>query len=80
MAKTKYQTLVARKKSHCAGRVKKDSLNKAVKAYIADAVKKGKSKADATAIANRVVKGKCSASISGTKKRKPAKRKSKKRK
>jgi len=66
--KTKYQILVSRKSSYCNGRVKKTSLTKAANAYIADAVKKGKSKAEAQKIANKVVNGACTASVSGRKK------------
>lgn len=69
--KTKYQILVSRKSSYCKGRVKKESLNKAKKAYIDDAVKKGKTKSEATKIANKVVNGKCTVSkVSGTKRKK----------
>lgn len=72
---------MARKKSYCAGRVKKDSLNKAAKAYVDDAVKKGKTKSEAQKIANKVVKGSCSVAVGSTKKRKTTKKStSKKRK
>ena len=68
--KTKYQQLVSAKKSHCAGRTTKATLNKRKKAYIDHATKKGgKTKAEATAIANRVVNRGCSASIGSTKKK-----------
>jgi len=73
MARTKYQQLQAAKKSHCAGRTTTASLNKKKKAYIDDAVKKGRSKADATKSANKVLKKSCG--IGATKKRKTAKRK-----
>ena len=56
---TKYQRLVKAKKSYCAGRITKASLNKIATAYKTDAVKKGKSKTEATKIANKVVNGKC---------------------
>lgn len=59
-SKNKYQILVSRKNSYCNGRIKKESLNRARKAYIDDAIKKGKSKSEATKIADRVVNGKCS--------------------
>lgn len=75
MARTKYQSLLKAKSSHCAGRTKKTSLTKAKNAYIKDAVKKGKSKAEATKIANKVVNGGCKAKLGSTKKRKTAKRK-----
>lgn len=72
MAKrTKYQQMVAAKKSHCAGRITKAKLNDRKKAYIDHATKTGgKTKAEATAIANRVINRGCSASIGSTKKKK----------
>ncbi len=57
--KTKYQLLLAAKASNCKGRTSAATLNKKKKAYIDDAVKKGKSKAEATKIANKVTKGSC---------------------
>lgn len=72
MAKTKYQILRSRKKSYCNGRIKKTSLTKAKNAYVKDAVSKGKSKAEATKIANKVINGKCAVKVS---KSKPKKRK-----
>lgn len=75
MARTKYQLLVAAKKSNCAGRTSSATLTKKKNAYITDAVKKGKSKAEATKIANRVLKTSCTAKVGGTKKRKPATKK-----
>lgn len=56
---TKYSKLVKAKSSYCSGRTTKKSLNKAKKAYIDDAVKKGQSKTEATKKANRVVNGGC---------------------
>lgn len=80
MAKTtKYQRLQKAKASHCAGRTTKASLNKAKKAYIDDAVKKGnKTRSEATASANKVVNRGCGVGIAGTKKRKTTKRKARK--
>lgn len=77
MAKrTKYQQLVAAKKSHCAGRTTKATVNKRKKAYIDHATKKGgKTKAEATAIANRVINRSCSAGIGSTKKKTTAPKK-----
>ncbi|SER16362.1 hypothetical protein [Neolewinella agarilytica] len=71
MAKTtKYQRLQKAKASHCAGRTTKASLNKAKKAYIDDAVKKGnKTRTEATASANKVINRGCSAGIGTTKKK-----------
>lgn len=75
MARTKYQILQKKKTSHCAGRIDKKTLNAAKDAYIKDAVKKGQTKSQATAKANRVINGKCStASVSGTKKKKSRKK------
>jgi len=66
--KTKYQILTARKKSYCKGKITKASLNKAVSAYIAEAVKKGsKTKAEAEKIAKAVVNGACTVSVAGRK-------------
>ncbi|MTB53899.1 hypothetical protein [Lewinella sp. W8] len=74
--KTKYQLLISAKKSHCAGRTTKATLNKRKKAYIDHATKKGgKTKAEATAIANRVINRGCSAGIGSTKKKKSTARK-----
>jgi hypothetical protein len=73
---TKYQRLQKAKASHCAGRITKASLNKAMNAYIADTVKKGnKTKVEATASAKRVVNRGCGVGIAGTTKRKTTKRK-----
>lgn len=77
MAQTKYQALRKAKTSFCSGRTKKTSLTKAKTAYIKDAVQKGKSKTEATRIANKVVNGGCSASVGSTKKRKTTTRKKK---
>lgn len=74
MARTKFQQLQAAKKSHCAGRTTMAAVTKKKNAYIADAVKKGKSKAEATASANRVLKKSCGIG-STTKKRSTAKKK-----
>ena len=56
---TKYQRLLKAKKSHCAGRTDKSSLNRAATAYINDAVAKGKTKTEARKIANKVINGSC---------------------
>ena len=58
--KTKYQKLLSGKGRYCKGRITKADLNKLKKAYIDDAVKKGKTKSEATKIANKVVNGACS--------------------
>lgn len=78
MAKTtKYQRLQKAKASHCAGRTTKASLNKAKKAYIDDAVKKGnKTRAEATASANKVVNRGCG--LGTTAKKKTKRRKTRK--
>lgn len=75
MARTKYQSLRSAKASYCAGRGKKTTLTKAKTAYIKDAIKKGKSKTEATKIANKVVNGSCKTKIGTTRKRKTAKKK-----
>lgn len=64
---TKYQQLVKAKSSHCKGRTTKAAVRKKANAYIADAVKKGMSKTEATKKANKVLKRACS--VSGTKKK-----------
>lgn len=70
MARTKYQSLLKAQSSYCAGRGKKTSVTKAKTAYIKDAMKKGKSKSEATKIANKIT-GKCKKAGIGTiKKRK----------
>lgn len=74
--RTKYQMLQAAVSSLCKGRGKKSTVTERKKAYIADAVKKGQTKAEATKKANKVVNKPCStASVSGTKKRKTTRRK-----
>jgi hypothetical protein len=75
MARTKYQSLRSAKASYCAGRGKKTTLTKAKTAYIKDAIKKGKSRTEATKIANKVVNGSCKTRIGATRKRKTAKKK-----
>lgn len=76
--RSKYSILVSRKASYCKGKVKKTSLTKAKTAYIQDAVKKGKSKAEATKIANRVVNGSCKASVGKRKKKTTTRRRKRK--
>jgi len=76
MARTKYQSLVKAKSSYCAGRTKKTSLTKAKNAYIKHATANGKSKTEATRIANKVVNGSCKAKVGATKKRKTTRKKS----
>lgn len=75
MALTKYQRLRKAKASYCKGKAKKTTVTKAKSAYIKDAVKKGKTKAEATKIANKVVNGSCKVSP----KRKTTKRKTSRR-
>lgn len=53
---SKYAKLVKAQAAKCNGKGKASTVTAAKKAYIADAVKKGKSKAEATAIANRVTR------------------------
>ncbi len=74
MARTKYQSLRKAKSSYCKGKTKMTTVTKAKNAYIKDAVKKGKSKAEATKIANKVVKGSCKLKAKKTKKRKTTRR------
>lgn len=74
MALTKYQRLRKAKASYCKGKSKMTSVTKAKNAYIKDAVKKGKSKTEATKIANKVVKGSCKLKAKRTKKRKTTRR------
>lgn len=72
--KTKFQKLQAAKKAHCAEKKTKAEVIKFATAYIADAVKKGnKTKAQATSIANKVLKKPCF--IAGTKKKTTRKKK-----
>ena len=75
MALTKYQRLRKAKASYCKGKAKKSTVTKAKTAYIKDAVKKGKSKSEATRIANKVVNGSCKVKAkTTTKKRKTTRR------
>lgn len=73
-----YTRLLKSKSSFCKGRGTKAGLNKAKAAYIKKAVGKGKTKSEATKIANKVVNGTCGARINGKKRSKSSKSKSKK--
>lgn len=75
MARTKYQQLQAAKKSHCAGRTTSANLTKKKNAYIADAVKKGRTKAEATKSANKVLKKSCGIGSTAKKRKTTAKKK-----
>ena len=70
--RTKYQKLVSAKASACKGRKTNAQVKAVAKEYVDDAVKKGKTKAEADKIANRVLRGGCAMTsvITGTKKRK----------
>lgn len=73
MPRTKYQKLQVVKTKHCEGKAKASDVTKAKNDYVADAVKKGQSKTEATRKADRVIKKKCSlptAKVAGTKKKK----------
>ena len=60
MARTKYQSLVSAVSSFCKGKGSKKTVNDRKKAYIDHAVKKGgKTKTEATKIANKVVNKPC---------------------
>lgn len=65
---TPYTRLLKAKSSACKGRGTAASVTKAAAAYVKSAMKKGKSKAEANRIANRVIKGTCGARINGKKK------------
>ena len=68
MATTKYQRLLKAQSGYCAGKTKKTTVTKAKKAYVDDAIKKGKTRAEALKIAQKVT-GKCKAKVSGTKRK-----------
>lgn len=74
-----FRTLQKRKKSFCAGRSTKASVQKAASAYIKKAFAKGQTKAEATKKANRVKNSGCkmTSRIAGTRKRKTTRRKKK---
>lgn len=75
MARTKYQSLVAAVGSKCSGRGTAATVAKRKKAYIDNAIKKGKTRAEAMKIANKATSKKCPVSVSATKKRKKTYRK-----
>lgn len=71
--KTAFQRLVSKKASYCKGRTTMAEVKKVSTSYISDAVKKGKTKAEAEKIARRVLSAGCkmTSSIAGkSKKRK----------
>ncbi|MEM9991117.1 MAG: hypothetical protein AAF738_05095 [Bacteroidota bacterium] len=75
--RTKYQSLLSKKAKDCKNSTpaSRAALKKARDSYIKDAVKKGKSTAEATKIAKRVTDKACPISIAGKSKRKTAKKK-----
>lgn len=73
--KTAYQKLVSVKFKQCAGKATATDLKKAEKAYKADAVKKGKTPAQAAAVVSKLMKRGCSIGKAKKRKASPAKRK-----
>lgn len=78
-SKTAFQRLVSKKASYCKGRTTMAEVKKVSTAYIANALKKGKTKAEAEKVARRVLTSGCkmTSSIAG-RKRKVVRRKAKK--
>lgn len=68
---SKYRALQRKKKSYCAGRATKADVKRAERAYVALAVTKGQTKAEAEKKAQKVLKAGCSMSsnIAGKKRK-----------
>lgn len=69
--KTAFQRLVSKKASYCKGRTTMAEVKKVSTAYISNAVKKGKTKAEAEKVARRVLSAGCkmTSSIAGKKRK-----------
>lgn len=65
-----YQQLVKAKFGNCSGRVTKASVRKKASAYVRSAVKAGKTRAEATRSANKVLNRSCSVGVGGKRRKK----------
>jgi|GEM_PF-2872249 len=65
---SQYQRLVKAKFKQCAGKATAATVKKAATAYVTDAVKKGKTKTEAQATVNRLMKRGCSVGKARTRK------------
>jgi hypothetical protein len=74
----KFNALRRMKTKACAGKATATDLNKAKSTYVDAAVKKGQTKAEANAKAERIINGKCSMTKVSGPKRKPGRPKAKK--